>query len=230
VEKPETANPQSSTTRRAGSPRKFAAGAENRRAIIGRLNDSAPNQYPQVMTEDAYYPFEQALAAAGSPLPPAEAHGLLCGLLCAGLPGGIGAVQGRWLEEVAAGGDPAPLHGLAGQTAAALADPELGFAPLLPGDEAPPGLRAQALVDWCQGFLYGFGAGGPGQDLVIPTQSREALRDIVELTRLDVAALEEGETEERELAELGEFLRVAVLLIREERLAIIQQRETTATP
>jgi len=178
------------------------------------------------MTDDAFQPLQQALAAAGSPLPPTEAHGLLCGLLCAGITG----AEGRWLAEVA---PEAPaeevaetLTALPRRIAARLADPELGFAPLLPDEEETTlSERAQGLVDWCQGFLYGFGLGGPSRGPALPRQSQEALRDIAELTRLDVAALEDGgEQEERELADLAEFLRVAVLLVREERLGTIQQR------
>jgi uncharacterized protein len=204
---------------------------KNGRAIIGRPRNPG-NPTVEVMTEDAFHPFEQALAAAGSALPPAEAHGLLCGLLCAGLPGVPGEVQGRWLEELGARGDQTALAGMAQRMEVALGDPELGFAPLLPGDEAPLDQRAHALVEWCQGFLFGFGAGGPGRDLVIPRESREALLDIAEITRLDASELggEEGETEDEELAELAEFLRIAVLLIREERQGVILQREAVRKP
>ncbi len=185
------------------------------------------------MVDDDFQRLQTALAAAGIPFQTAEAHGLLCGILC----GGIAEPIRRWRDELLQeGGDLTPeLKAMAKQAQAALDDPDLGFAPLLPGELAPLSQRAQGVAEWCQGFLYGFGIGGSARDRVLPRQSQEALRDIAEITRLDAAALADmpadgQEDEERELAELSEFLRVAVLLVREERLTSKQQQKAMRKP
>lgn len=147
-------------------------------------------------------------ADTGLAATPAELHGGLTGWLAGGgepLPG--------WTARVLA--DPAlpapvsgsPLDRLRQATAAQLADPELGLVLLLPEDTTAA--RANALFDWCRGFLGGFGlTAGPKPPL--SEEGSEALADLANLARADV---EDGDDDEDALAEIEEFVRVAVLLL-----------------
>ncbi|MEW7976408.1 MAG: UPF0149 family protein [Candidatus Sedimenticola endophacoides] len=80
--------------------------------------------------------------------------------------------------------------------------------------------RAGALAEWCQGFLYGIGLAGPLDPETLSREAREALNDLAEITHIDLDAPggddEEQEQEEQALTEIVEFVRAAVLLLREE--------------
>lgn len=153
-----------------------------------------------------------------------EAHGIYCGLLCAG----ERAARTRWLAELLPAGavaDPqsldcrAALNALAQHTEAAFADQGLPrFALLLPADEAPLATRVLAVHDWCRGFLFGLGLGGC-DPMQLTGEAREALADLSELTRIDLDDLAEDEEHEQALTEITEFLRVAAMLVHQDRLA-----------
>ena len=63
----------------------------------------------------------------------------------------------------------------------------LKFQPLLPADDESLDDRTAALGEWCQGFLYGLGAGRavPDPD-TLKGEAAEVLRDITEITHVDV--------------------------------------------
>jgi uncharacterized protein YgfB (UPF0149 family) len=147
---------------------------------------------------------------------PSELHGSLCGFLA-----GNGRPGRRPLLEVLqldAGGitvapdDQAVLDQLVQQSQDELADPELGFEPLLPADDRPLPERADALVDWCRGFLGGFGLGGPDAHERVSEEGREILRD---LGAIAASSLDFGEEDEDEdaLIEVHEFVRMAAMLL-----------------
>ncbi|MBK1727494.1 UPF0149 family protein [Halorhodospira neutriphila] len=168
---------------------------------------------------ERYDGIAEALEAVGAHTGAAEAHGMLTGMLT----GASDTSQARWIAEVLADTEPrgeaarACLETLAllyDETAAALADEELTFEPLLPTEEAALPERARALAGWCGGFLFGIGYTEPGEDASLPSQVREALTDLAEIARV-AAEPEEGEEDEEAYAELLEYVRVAVLLCRE---------------
>ncbi|MCZ7153737.1 UPF0149 family protein, partial [Salmonella enterica] len=71
--------------------------------------------------------------------------------------------------------------------------------------------RSGALFDWCRGFLGAFGMAA-GANPPLSEESREALADIARLATAQPQ--EEGDEEDEEaLAEIEEFVRVAVLLL-----------------
>jgi uncharacterized protein len=154
---------------------------------------------------------EHALAEA------AEAHGTLVGCLCAA----AGYKFEDWLREILPEGraDPQASETLRDVYAAALdalEQPDMGFEPLLTSDAQPIDARTTALAEWCQGFLYGLGAGNIPDASRLPGEVGEIVRDFAEITRAGVDGAESEESNESAYAELVEFVRVGVQLLYEE--------------
>ena len=93
----------------------------------------------------------------------------------------------------------------------------MSFQPLLPGDDASIGDRTSALGEWCQGFLYGLGTGVGGcrRLRVLQGEAAEVVRDMTEITHVDVDPDDDPESNEAAYAELVEFVRVGVQLLYE---------------
>jgi hypothetical protein len=160
-----------------------------------------------------------ALAAAGSTVHAAEAHGALCGALCVRREYGLE----EWLDEILpdqAGRRDGLLAELQATSVAALAGDQLEFQPLLPDDEQPLTTRVEALGAWCQGFLYGFGAAGTANRAGIPEDVSAVLGDLAQISKAGAVGSEALEVEEGAYAELVEFLRVGVQLIHDELVAL----------
>jgi uncharacterized protein YgfB (UPF0149 family) len=177
--------------------------------------------------ETDYRDLAELLNRTGSPLPPSELHGGLCGVICAS--GREAAAE--WLVGLVddCAGDAQTLTDLArqlellGQEAwGALSGLALEFEPLLPDDQAAIDQRAHALGLWCHGFLAGLVVGGvdleAGSDGLSP-EFRELVRDFMQISQAGLGA-EDGETEENDQAfvELVEFVRVGVQFAFEELL------------
>ena len=145
-----------------------------------------------------------------------DLHGSLTGYLCAG---GKTTPEG-WIDALAfdlnAARDDqvfAQLYRICRQQ---LDDPELAFEPLLPGDEVALDIRAEAMVDWCRGFLGGIGLAGAGSlGDGMSDEAREIVQDFgnIAASNLEYTGSEEDEAA---LAEVIEFVRVGVLLLRSE--------------
>lgn len=167
----------------------------------------------------------QELARLRFGVGPSDLHGSLIGYLCAG-----GRTDARhWLKALEIdtppnAAPPASLDRVFAECNAALDDPELRFEPLLPDAEAPIDARADALVEWCRGFLGGIGLGGGSGTSVSPDAS-EILRDLGTIagSRFEY---ENAEEDESALAEVIEFVRVGVLLLHAE-LGVPQPRDVT---
>ena len=150
---------------------------------------------------------ERELGAGAS-----ELHGGLCGWLAGG-----GSDAPDWLARVLVDPDIEPmvpgdpLDRLREASVSQLEDREFGFELLLPDGEATLYERSGALFDWCRGFVGAFGLAA-GAAPPLSDEGQEALADLV---RLAGAAPEEGGDEEDEdaLAEIEEYVRVAVLLL-----------------
>ena len=157
----------------------------------------------------------------GLALSPAECHGGLAGLLCA--TDTISSAQ--WADEVLAERAAAPdgstadaitaLRGLYDATVDQLEDAEYGFTLLLPADTESLAERAEALSQWCQGFLWGLGLGGIQDEAKLPGDVNEVMRDMSEISRLNFATTGSND-DETAFAEIVEYVRMAVLLIYEE--------------
>ncbi len=168
----------------------------------------------------SYTELEQVLADVGAAIGASESHGMLCGMLSAEAEVPAAGWIARVLDGTEPKGEPARrcLELLAGTyqaVRAGLEDSNMDFQLLLPADEADPRLLAEALGAWCNGFLFGFGsseraAGGTN----LPAEVSEALSSMAEIARVDSDAAEDSDQDAYQ--ELVEFVRVAVLLIREQ--------------
>jgi uncharacterized protein YgfB (UPF0149 family) len=145
-----------------------------------------------------------------------DLHGSLTGYLCAG---GRASIEEwpRALEiepEAASALNDIALRRLYTECRAQLEDPDLRFEPLLPGADGPVERRAEALVEWCRGFLGGVGLAG-AQPRVLSVDATEVLSDIgrIASSHFDYDDAEEDETA---LCEVLEFVRVGVLLVHAE--------------
>ncbi|WP_374249054.1 UPF0149 family protein [Thermomonas sp.] len=152
---------------------------------------------------------------------PAELHGALCGWLSGG-----GADATGWPALVLADpGLPAPKAGdaldrLRCASAAQLADPGFGFELLLPED-AGTKPRAEALFAWCRAFLGGFGLAVGQRPL--SEEGQEALGDLANLAGAQLDT--EEDDDEESLAEIEEYLRMAVLLLHADCVLGARQRQ-----
>ena len=71
-------------------------------------------------------------------------------------------------------------------TVAQFDDEEMGFALWLPDDDEPLEERTEALARWCSGFLAGLGSAG--QLDALSSEAREAIGDLQEIARAELAA------------------------------------------
>ena len=162
---------------------------------------------------------EHMLTSAGALVGAAECHGNLCGILC----GGRTPESSRWVEHTLgaqpAGETPeceAELEQLSHQMRRILDHEELSFEPLLPAGNSRLEHRVEALAQWCQGFLAGLGEARVSQLEELPDDSREVIRDMVEITRAGLEVDGHGDEQEAAYAEIVEYVRVGVLLLLED--------------
>ncbi|HZJ92661.1 MAG TPA: UPF0149 family protein [Thiopseudomonas sp.] len=165
-------------------------------------------------TQSAYTSFATLLNTSGHVISPAELQGLLLGRCCAG---GDFTAEG-WLQEAQDLFDsevPSSLHaallGLQEMVKAELiADSSVSLTLLLPSDDESLQLRTEALGQWAQGFLSGFGNNIGNTE--ISKDVREILEDLISVAQIEV---DEEEHEEGEVAymEVNEYLRVVPLFL-----------------
>ncbi len=168
-----------------------------------------------------YFELDQALAQADAGGGAAEAHGILCGLLCA-----TGRLdEGQWAHALFADTDAPPeavqqartqMVSLAAWTVEAINDPVLGMDLVLPDPEQSLPERTAALGEWCQGFLLGLVSGGIAEDSQLPDDVFELIQDFTEISRAGFELDSASEEDEDAFAQITEYVRVGVLLINEE--------------
>jgi uncharacterized protein YgfB (UPF0149 family) len=148
-----------------------------------------------------------------------ELHGSVCGYLAGGGSlGGASVLAVLQLDGEAT--DPSAddqdlLDRLVRQCETELADPELGFEPLLPEDDRPLAERAEAMVEWCRGFLGGFGLAGTAAHEKLSDEAQEVLRDLGTVAASSFDFGNEDEDEDA-LIEVQEFVRVGAMLLHAE--------------
>lgn len=188
------------------------------------------SRFPEILElEELLYRIDASMGAA-------EAHGALCGMLCA-----RGTVElSEWVDHVVGEQEQGSdllhdvVHKLSElhQTTLEMINDATGdFKLLLPDDDDSLPERVEAIAAWCQGFIYGLAAGGIQQDSELPEDTEELLKDMVEISRagqdVDDGGDEAANEDEDEVAlmEIEEYVRMGVLLIYEE----LQPLQTTQT-
>jgi yecA family protein len=191
-----------------------------------RHNRQAFHETDQIAVTTAidYETIDTRLKAIGLQITAAEAHGLVTGLICGDFDRSLALMNRELLTEKPADdrefheskAELTQMHAIINEQ---LRDMELGFRLLLPAENAGIPGRAAALVNWCQGFMYGFGVSARESEKKLSPDAQEALQDLGEFTRLDTLAVSEDDEEEMEaLTELEEYMRVAVITIHQDML------------
>lgn len=109
-----------------------------------------------------------------------DLHGSLIGCLCAGAQ----VDSDNWLDALQLDpGNGAAVHDevlqrLYRSCLSQVGDSPAYIAPLLPARSASPAARAVALVEWCRGFLGGFGLGGATRNVPLSDDASEILHDL----------------------------------------------------
>ncbi len=187
------------------------------------------------MSESSTDQLRWALALASSPdaTGVSESHGLITGLI-AGQPNlDVDRLWVHWAglnldveHDIDDPADPQATHrehleAALEDTQKHLQSAEMTFEALVPSMDQPLAQRTEGLAHWCGGFLAGFGASGA---VVRDEQATEVLALLSEIARASSEANESNdghtddlEAEEEAFVELVEFVKVAVLLLHEER-------------
>lgn len=156
---------------------------------------------------------------------PSELHGMLCGKLS----GGARMDPDAWMEEALSfldiitnehgvvgdnkGQGQAALARLYPVTLAQLEDAHYRFDILLPNEEADMERRANALGEWCHGFLSGFGSAGLDPEAKFSEESADALRDLAAIVSISADMDDDEEEAEASFSEIVEYVRIAVLTL-----------------
>ncbi|WP_271271922.1 UPF0149 family protein [Aliamphritea hakodatensis] len=165
-----------------------------------------------------YYEIADVLVAEDSmSVSAAEVHGLLCGYLTAG----ADFTQERWMFAALEMMDVSSLKHESSRIAlvdlyegvlSQMNNPDFTFRLLLPDDDLSLNERVTALGSWCQGFLVGFGLNGAHTDSSLTDDQLEALRDLEQISWVELDQDEDDEENENGLMELQEYVRMATLM------------------
>jgi uncharacterized protein YgfB (UPF0149 family) len=148
-----------------------------------------------------------------------ELHGSITGYICA-----AGSADARHLlQALQLDIEPGParqafeshLKTLYQECRVALEDASMGFEPLLPAASSPLSERADALVEWCRGFLGGFGLADAAAAAALGADASEVLRDFGTIAGSELACGND-DADERALMEVHEFVRVGAMLLHAE--------------
>ena len=145
-----------------------------------------------------------------------EAHGMATGMLCAD-----DRIDGeRWLAELTHQESTLDENGkslllrLFEETRRLLLSDGFEFELFLPEENESLITQVEALKLWCQGFLFGVGAGSVIPESEWPEDVRDIVRDITEFTKLESIA--QGEEDENAFSEICEYLRTVVVLLHDD--------------
>lgn len=150
-----------------------------------------------------------------------ECHGVACGLLCRQPDNTFDACMTllKTLEivvEAPAAGFHGTLEDLFSSSCDQLADENMGLTLWLPQDNEILEERTMALSQWCSGFLAGLGSGGKEALAAMSEDANDAVNDLAQIAKAEVLDTEESEEDENAYAEIVEYVRIVVYMIREE--------------
>jgi len=161
------------------------------------------------------------MRSAGADSSASEAHGMVSGTICA-----AGKTSsGLWLEYLlgedntlsAAANDCGDLlSSLQSELLRQFNDDAFGYELFLPPDDVSLSLRTEALSQWCAGFLYGLALGGFRDDVDVPDNVAEVMKDLYEISRARFVYDKTVEADEVAYTEIVEYVRMSGLLVYEE--------------
>lgn len=161
------------------------------------------------------------MRSAGADSSASEAHGMLSGTICA-----TGKTSpDLWLEyllgeentlSAAANDCSEMLLVLQSELLRQFNDDAFGFQLFLPPDDIPLSQRTEALTQWCAGFLFGLALGGFREDVDVPENVAEVMKDLYEISRARFAYDRTEEADETAYMEIAEYVRMSGLLLYEE--------------
>ncbi len=170
----------------------------------------------------AYQTIYEILQRNETDMSPAEIHGLASGMLC--IESKTETVS--WLAELFVDDlqlldeDRSILEALFEQTRKLLEqeDDSFRYDLFLPAEEDELSEQLEAVRNWCEGFLFGIGYSR--SESKWPGETGEIMQDIVEFTKLDSEVDDELDDDEKDeyeaaLMEIQEYLRVAVMMLKE---------------
>ena len=174
------------------------------------------------MSQMSYTPeflhIENAFETVKASVNVSEAHGILCGLICASDWVSVDQWVSNILEESTASDSPV----FDSIVEAIFQNAQVGFAssgvelyPILPDDDTEISERLAALGEWCHGYLVGLAMTNKPMDTdELPEDISEILRDFAAISQVDVDATE-AEESENDYFEIVEFVRVSMYLVYE---------------
>jgi yecA family protein len=146
---------------------------------------------------------------------PAEIQGMLVGMLA----GGMSALSMDWSDalcDFVNQGEPFPqeveeqLNGVFQQSCEQLRESDFALGLYIPNDDADINIRGQALIQWVQGFLLGFGL--HQTDLSKASDDvQEVIADLADISRMD-DEMTDDEDSEQAFTEVSEYVRVSAML------------------
>jgi uncharacterized protein YgfB (UPF0149 family) len=179
-------------------------------------NDMSATEKPSGKTVIPYGALQNHLQDNKLLASPAELHGNLTGQLLVNPALAGEHWQHMVLEDYGFEENPGPglktvLDAFFEMTRDRLQRDDFSFDLLLP-DEGELGQRVASLANWVNAFLSGLALGGLKSEKGLSADSREFLRDLAEIARLD-DQVEENQGEEADLMELQEYVRAGVMLL-----------------
>lgn len=138
---------------------------------------------------------------------PSELHGLLTGIVCVT----EAPTRDEWLQILSTLDVPklddaaiAVLTEEAEDIAHALSEDDLDYLPMLPDDQHALSDRVQALADWCEGVVLGFGLASGH----IRSDEQELIESLQDVASVEFEESDDDEEGEASYLELYEFVRL----------------------
>jgi uncharacterized protein YgfB (UPF0149 family) len=156
-----------------------------------------------------------ALSSTTSAFQPPDAHGLMCGFICA-----TAGKSSDWEGLIT--GDATEPESFAGLEVLRqlyefsyhqMSEFSFEFSLLLPSDQEDINVRTEALGLWCQGFLTGLGDARATLEQLTSEEVTDAFNDLVEIAQVNFGEITASDEEETAYYELEEHVRLIVLLM-----------------
>ncbi|MFY7697583.1 MAG: UPF0149 family protein [Legionella sp.] len=162
----------------------------------------------------SYSLFMEALSPLALPFSASELHGMLTAYLC----GGAIKSGEKYLHALMANlsGDQKrtatlALFGVYAVIQQQLKSFNFDFQLLLPDEEEPLKVRAQAFSEWCAGFTQTFKLLGIDHHGFADQEASDLLLHISEFITLDYESLDDHDDSERALMDISEYTRMGVI-------------------